>query len=140
MFSRSTISLLLYFIIYVLFIVLIAGIAEGQLMQMTCEDMQCDLQCVQQFKCREARCEWMVNEYGRGKLPPHVYYTVFLSLIRSTIQDELFISSVDENYERTPMSILLFNLLYTQFEVSAMRLNWITNKMRFLFTTTTLFS
>ena len=79
MFSRSNISFVfyfvIYFVIYLLFISLIAGIAEGQLMQMTCEDMQCDLQCVQQFKCREARCEWMNNQYGRGMSPPHVYYS-----------------------------------------------------------------
>ena len=60
---------------FLLFISLIAGIAEGQLMQMTCEDMQCDVQCVQQYKCREARCEWMNNQYGRGESPPYVYYT-----------------------------------------------------------------
>ena len=96
MFSRSSISLVLYFVIYSLFMVIIASIVQGQLMQMTCEDMQCDLQCVQQFKCREARCEWMNNQYGRGKSPPHVYFTVFLSLIRSTIQGELFISLVDD--------------------------------------------
>ena len=100
MFSRSNISLVFYFVIYLLFISLIAGIAEGQLMQMTCEDMQCDLQCVQQFKCREARCEWMINQYGRGKSPPHVYYTVFLSPIQSTKQDDLFSSLVDEKLRK----------------------------------------